>query len=116
MIEVSQVVENFQTFRKKFNLNSVVGGLLLEIANNNNGTTISSTPADPGFLVTDTGGTIAAGAKYIKFTIPVGTYVTINGSPVPTTLETMEWGFNPAGYSAVPYTVSGGDVIITFSR
>lgn len=46
MVEVKHIVEKFQSFRSNFNIPSVVGGLLLEIVENNNPSTGEDSPDD----------------------------------------------------------------------
>lgn len=62
MVDVKQVIENFQTFRGSYNINSVVAGLLLKLVENgnNSGGAISIDPLIWSAIASGTANTTAA--------------------------------------------------------
>lgn len=68
----------------------------------------------PNLAIVTSSGSVAAGAKYIKFTFLPGTTATVLGQSIPAELGTVEFPFNPGKYDAIAYTVaSAGTIVIT---
>ena len=64
----------------------------------------SGTPATPGFIRVTTNGSIPQGARNIQIMILSGSG-TIQGTPVDTTFEVIEFPYDPDGWDEITYTV-----------
>lgn len=67
----------------------------------------------PSLAIATSNGTVAAGAKFVVFTIYPNTTGTILGTAITPELSTVEFPFNRCGYAELAYTIDSGTIVIT---
>lgn len=87
----------------------------IDISTSGGGSSSSASlaPIAPALTLATASGSIAAGAKFATFTIYPGTTGTILGTTITPEVEYVDLPHSSAGYDAIPYTITAGQILIT---